>query len=333
MTAIGDRFVVTVTKVEQGERLDRVLSKRAKVDARFGEGVTRSAIQKWIGEGLVTVGEKATSADHKVHENEEIAVVPRGGDTSTVVPDASVPFAVLHEDDDLIVVSKPAGVVVHPARGHYEKTLVHGLLGRGLFRKEDVEAMTEGASEGDQLRPGIVHRIDMDTSGLLVVARNAVTREALKILFQAHDIERVYDAFVVGRAEAKTYRTLHGRHANDRLRYTSKVREGKVAVTHVEVVEHFGDVATRVRCRLETGRTHQIRMHLAEVGTPILADKLYGKKPRDPQLAAIADALGRQALHAGVIGFRHPRSGNVLRFEETLPLDLSVALAALHKLA
>jgi len=333
VSRLGERFVLTVTKDEQGERLDRVLAKRAKGDARFGEGVTRSAIQKWIGEGLVTVGGVPMSADHKVMDGQEIALVPRGGETTTVVPDAAVPFTVLHQDEDLVIVSKPAGVVVHPARGHYEGTLVHGLLGRGLFRAEDVEAMTEGASEGEHLRPGIVHRIDMETSGILVVARNAVTREALKVLFQAHDMERVYEAFVVGRAEAKTYRTLHGRHPTDRLRYTSKVREGKVAVTHVEVVERFGDAATHVRCRLETGRTHQIRMHLAEAGTPILADKLYGKKSKDPRIVAIAEALGRHGLHAGVLGFRHPRGGETMRFEEALPVDLVTAQTALRSLA
>jgi 23S rRNA pseudouridine1911/1915/1917 synthase len=324
-------FELAVTKAEHGERLDRVLAKRAKSDARFGEGVTRSALQRWIAAGHVQVSGAAASADTKVIEGQAIAVRPLAGEKTEVVPDADVPFEILHVDDDLVVVSKPAGLVVHPARGHYEKTLVHGLLGRGLFRAEDIAAMAEGEG-AEHVRPGIVHRIDMETSGILVVARNAFTREALKALFQAHDIERAYEAFVVGRAEARTYRTLHGRHPTDRLRYSGKVREGKVAVTHVEVVERFGEAATRVRCRLETGRTHQIRVHLSEAGTPILADKLYGRKPRDPRVLAVAEALGRHALHAGVLGFVHPRTRKSLRFEQPLPRDMAEALRALEAL-
>ncbi len=329
---VTEPFELAIAKHEHGERLDRVLAKRAKGDVRFGEGVTRSAIQRWIASGNVHVGVGVVgSADTKVIEGQVVVVRPIAGERTEVVPDANVAFGLVHVDDDLIVVSKPAGLVVHPARGHYEKTLVHGLLGRGLFRAEDIASMAEGEG-AEHVRPGIVHRIDMETSGILVVARNAVTREALKALFQAHDIDRVYEAFVVGRAEARTYRTLHGRHPTDRLRYSGKVREGKVAVTHVEVVEHFGDLATHVRCRLETGRTHQIRVHLAEAGTPILADKLYGKKPRDARVAALAEALGRHALHAGVLGFVHPRTKKVLRFEEPLPHDLQTARMALAAL-
>ncbi len=324
-------FELAVEKVEHGERLDRVLAKRAKGDPRFGEGVTRSAIQRWIAAGHVQLAGSSASADAKVSEGQVIAVRPLAGERTEVIPDADVAFEVVYVDDDLVVVSKPAGLVVHPARGHYEKTLVHGLLGRGLFRAEDIAAMAEGEG-AEHVRPGIVHRIDMETSGVLVVARNAVTREALKVLFQAHDIDRVYEAFVVGRAEARTYRTLHGRHPTDRLRYSGAVREGKVAVTHVEVVARFGDAATHVRCRLETGRTHQIRVHLAEAGTPILADKLYGKKPRDPRVLAIAEALGRHALHAGVLGFVHPRTRKLLRFEEALPADMQNARRSLAAL-
>ena len=325
----GEPFVITVSKAEHGERLDRVLAKRAKSDDRFGEGATRSALQKSIGEGLVRVAGAVTSTDAKVTAGQEIQVIPRGAERSVVVPDASVPFTVLHVDDDVVVVSKPAGVVVHPARGHYEKTLVHGLLGRGLFRAEDLEAMVDG-EEADHVRPGIVHRIDRETSGILVVARNALAREALKALFQAHELERIYEGFVVGRAEATTYRTLHGRHATERMRYTGKVTEGKVAVTHVQVVAQFAGVAAHVRCTLETGRTHQIRMHLAEAGTPILADKLYGRRPKDGRLAGVAEALGRHALHAGTLGFRHPRTGHMMRFAEPLPPDMQTALESLQ---
>ncbi len=324
-------FEFEVAQAEHGERLDRMLARRAKHDARFGEGATRSALQRWISTGRVLVGGAQADSDQKVNEGQSVRVHPAGGERTTVLPDDSVPFAIVHVDDDLVVVSKPAGVVVHPARGHSEKTLVHGLLGRGLFRVEDVAALSEGT--GEHVRPGIVHRIDRETSGLLVVARTPWMREALKALFQEHALERVYEGLAVGRAESTTYRTLHGRHPTDRLRYTGRVREGKVAVTHVEVVDRFGGLATRVRCRLETGRTHQIRVHLAEGGTPLLADKLYGRKPNHLGVLSIAESLGRHALHAGVLGFVHPRSGETLRFEEPLPNDLLSAQAALATLA
>jgi 23S rRNA pseudouridine1911/1915/1917 synthase len=177
-----------------------------------------------------------------------------------------------------------------------------------------------------------VHRLDKDTSGLIVVAKDAETREALKALFARHDIEREYVAIVVGVAKDATFDTLHGRHPTDRLRFSTRVTAGRRAVTHVRVLERLGG-ATLVGCRLDTGRTHQIRVHLAEVGkTPILGDTLYGKPPRDPALRAIAEALGRQALHARLLGFRHPATGEHLRLESAMPADMASAVEALRAL-
>ena len=163
----------------------------------------------------------------------------------------------------------------------------------------------------------------------MVVARTGRAREGLKEQFARHTIERAYDAWGVGRVTLARHETLHGRHPKDRLRFTTRVREGKRAVTHVEVLQRYGELATYVRCRLETGRTHQIRVHLSETGTPILGDPLYGRPPRDPRLASIATTLGHQALHARVLGFVHPTTGETMRFEAPLPADFVAAMNAL----
>ena len=211
----------------------------------------------------------------------------------------------IYEDEDLLVLDKPAGVVVHPARGHATGTLVNGLLARGTLRTDGVDR-----------RPGIVHRLDKGTSGLLVVAKTDQAREALQGMFARHEMGRVYVAIVAGHAVDATYDTLHGRHPTDRLRFTTRVARGKRAVTHVRVLERLlGGRATLVECRLDTGRTHQIRVHLAEVAkTPILGDPVYAKKPRDADLASAASSLGHQALHAARLAFVHPRTGQPLSF-------------------
>jgi 23S rRNA pseudouridine1911/1915/1917 synthase len=257
-------------------------------------------------------------------------------------------------DDAVIVLNKPAGLVVHPARGHRTGTLVNGLLARGVFDPPDGDeevderpsvstrrASTSAAPPGDAVppsgpadldrsRPGIVHRLDKGTSGLMVVARHPRAREHLKAQFAAHTIEREYVAICVGDVKAKTHATLHGRHPTDRLRFSSRVKTGKRAVTHVTPLERFGGVATYVACRLETGRTHQIRVHLADDRTPILGDALYGKPPKHAVLREAAVALGHPALHARVLGFLHPVTGKKVRFEVEPPADFQVALTALR---
>jgi 23S rRNA pseudouridine1911/1915/1917 synthase len=219
---------------------------------------------------------------------------------------------------------KPVGLVVHPARGHEGGTLVNGLLALGLFKA--------GAWEGDEdahLRPGIVHRLDKGTSGVMIVARNARAREHLKAQFAAHSIERAYEAICVGTVKARTFDTLHGRHPTERLKFTGHVKVGKRAVTHVRPIEALLG-ATHVECRLETGRTHQIRVHLAEAGHAILGDPLYGRAPQGARLKEVAARLGHQALHARVLGFVHPRSGKTMRLEAAPPADFAAALAALR---
>jgi 23S rRNA pseudouridine1911/1915/1917 synthase len=206
---------------------------------------------------------------------------------------------------------------------------VNGLLARPGFRA----APSDERDRTGALRPGVVHRIDKDTSGILVVAKSARAREALKAELSAHTVERRYLALTLGVPRPGTIRTAYGRDRRSRLRFTSKLREGKPAVTHVRVLESFAGRAALVECRLETGRTHQIRVHLSEQSkTPLLGDRVYGKPPAAPDLAAIAERLGRQALHAALLGFRHPASGHPLRFEAPPPDDFQLALMALRAL-
>jgi 23S rRNA pseudouridine1911/1915/1917 synthase len=233
----------------------------------------------------------------------------------------AIPLTVVHEDRWLVVIDKPAGLVVHPAPGHEAGTLVNALLAhcgdlRGI---------------GGELRPGIVHRIDKDTSGLLVVAKDDQTMKALGAAFKAHDIERVYEALVVGRPPAESGRvdTLHGRDPRDRKKFSVRVKEGRRAITDWRVIERFSGAA-RMEAELETGRTHQVRVHLAALGCPLLADRTYGRPPRELELRAIADQLGRQALHARTLGFVHPATGKTLTFTSEPPDDFRRALAALR---
>jgi 23S rRNA pseudouridine1911/1915/1917 synthase len=248
---------------------------------------------------------------------------------SDAEPDAGIELEVVFEDESLLVVNKPAGLVVHPARGHRSGTLVNGLLAR-----PDFAGTSDPDDEDGARRPGIVHRIDKDTSGLLVVAKTDVSRESLKAQLAAHSAERAYLALSLGVPALRTIRTAYGRDRRSRLRFSSRVREGKPAVTHVKLLEKLaGGRAAFVECRLETGRTHQIRVHLSEQAkTPLIADALYGRRPNDPELALVSDELGRQALHAAVLGFTHPVSGERLRFEVKPPADFERALAALRAL-
>ncbi|MGH7270978.1 MAG: RluA family pseudouridine synthase, partial [Polyangiaceae bacterium] len=276
----------------------------------------------------VTVGGAVRGAATKVREGDRVVVNPEPPAATRAVPDEDVRFDVIYVDEDIVVVNKPAGLVVHPARGHARGTLVNGLLGRGLFRRELLESADGDGQDGANARPGIVHRLDRGTSGVLVVARTPEAREKLKGQFQTHSIERAYEAIAVGRAQEQTLSTLHGRHPRDRLRFTSRVSRGKRAVTHIAPLAYL-DGVTHVECRLETGRTHQIRVHLAESGTPVLGDPLYGRPPRDPRVRAVGERLAHQALHARSLGLVHPRTGVFVHFEAVIPEDFACALRAL----
>jgi 23S rRNA pseudouridine1911/1915/1917 synthase len=288
-------------------------------------------VQRWIDEGRVQVNGKACRAKDAVGPGDVIDVEPGPPPVSHAEPDPNVSLRVLHEDEELLVVDKQAGLVVHPARGHATGTLVNGLLARPGFSRHTADPRDPEGS----LRPGIVHRLDKDTSGVLVVAKTDRAREGLKAQLSSHTMERVYRALTVGVPRSGTISTLHGRDPSSRLRFSSKVREGRRAVTHVQVLASLAaGRAALVECRLETGRTHQIRVHLSEqMGTPIFADELYGGNRGPSELRGIAAELGRQALHAAVLGFVHPVSGETLRFETPFPEDFRRAYEALLALS
>jgi 23S rRNA pseudouridine1911/1915/1917 synthase len=313
----------------------------------MADGPSRSELQRWIEHGGVTIDGIVKKAADKLREGAKIEVEPEAPPPTEALAEEGIEFDVVYIDDDLVVLNKPAGLVVHPARGHRTGTLVNGLLARGVFDAPDGDdeldehgsgtmralADADSAVSGvpERSRPGIVHRLDKGTSGLMVVARNSRSREHLKVQFAAHSIEREYVAICVGDVRRQTFDTFHGRHPKDRLKFSSKVKVGKRAVTHIAPIERLAKgLVTYVSCRLETGRTHQIRVHLADGGTPILADELYGGRPKQPVLREIASALARPALHARVLGFVHPSSGKQVRFEVDPPADIQVALAALR---
>ena len=302
---------ITVAASESGERLDKVLSARAEL------GFSRATLQRWMDEGRVTVAGKPVHPKDKARAGVTVHIEPAPPPPSEALPEA-IPLDVLFEDEHLIVLHKPAGLVVHPAAGHTSGTLVNALLHH-----------TEVEAGEDPRRPGVVHRLDKDTSGVMVVTRTELAREAMARLFAAHDIERVYEAICQGSPASKiTYHTMIGRHPTERKRFSSKVRTGKRAITHVTKVRDLHGAAL-IRCQLETGRTHQIRVHLADHGFPLLGDQVYGKKSRDPRVQEAAEALGRQALHARVLGFVHPVTNVPMRFEVEPPADFQRALAAL----
>jgi 23S rRNA pseudouridine1911/1915/1917 synthase len=306
---------------EQPERIDKVL-------ARLSPETSRTTIQRWIDEGRVSVDGSPCRRKDLVGAGRVLVVAPGPPPLTEVRPDPRVRFEVVFEDLHLIVVNNPAGVVVHPGRGHWDGTLVAGLIARPGFARPPQDPLDP---EG-HLRPGVVHRIDKGTSGLLVIAKDEPAREGLKAQLAARTVERAYRAFTIGLPTSGRIESLHGRHPKSKRKFTSFVATGRRAVTNVEVQEWLANAGVAVVvCRLETGRTHQIRVHLSErAQTPILCDPIYGGIPKWEPLRAIAVALQRQALHAEVLGFVHPLTHERLRFEAPLPPDMASALETLR---
>jgi 23S rRNA pseudouridine1911/1915/1917 synthase len=238
-----------------------------------------------------------------------------------------LPLLIVHEDDDLLVIDKAPMMVVHAGAGHHSGTLVNAVLGHLGVTADELPVLPGN----EPTRPGIVHRLDRETSGLIVVAKHSRAQEHLAGQFRTHDIERAYLGIVVGVPDWRQRRveTSHGRDAKDRRRFSPRVEGSRTAITHMEV-ERVLVGAALLRFRLETGRTHQIRMHARHEGHPILGDALYGGKTADPTVRAVATRLGRQALHAAILGFRHPRDGSNVRFEAPLPDDLQQTLTELQ---
>jgi 23S rRNA pseudouridine1911/1915/1917 synthase len=306
----------TVAPHAAGQRLDVVLA------AEFPE-VSRTQFTRQIGEGAVTVNGQSVAPSRKVRAGETVAWTPPIPRASGDVEAQDIPLQVIHEDECLLVLNKPAGLVVHPAAGHEDGTLVNALLAHC----KDLRGI------GGELRPGIVHRLDKDTSGLLVVAKDEPTLVALGEDFKIHRIKRMYDALVVGRAPRASGKidTLHGRDPYDRKKFTTKVKTGRRAVTNWRLVEELGGAA-HLQAELETGRTHQVRVHFAAMGCPLLGDSTYGRPPRDLDIRALAQTLGRQALHARVLGFFHPKTKAWLEFQVEPPDDFAQALHGLRAL-
>lgn len=311
----------TVEPLTESERIDRWLAVRIP-DA------SRAKIQAWIREGRVRIDGQPCRPKDNVREGNVVEVEPGERTLTEAAPDGTVPIDVVFEDEHLLVVNKPAGLVVHPAKGHATGTLVNGLLAHGSFRVTSDERDPVG-----HLRPGIVHRIDKDTSGLLVVTKTDPAREGLKGALAEHRVERVYTAITCGVPTITVIRSLYGRHPTSRLRFTSNIREGKIAVTFVRVLEVLAaGHAALIECRLETGRTHQIRVHMTErAQSPLLADPIYrNHRSADATLEVAVDAIGHQALHAGTLGFEHPITKQRHRFVVEPPREFQKALEILR---
>ena len=284
-----------------GARLDVVLAART--------GLSRAAAQRLIEEGHVTVDGGPVRKRHALRLGEAVAW-QRGPETTAVLTAEDVPYDIVYEDDRLLVVDKPAGVVVHPAPGHE-----HGTLAQGLVE--------HGARGGHELRPGIVHRLDKDTSGLLIVAKGDLAYQALVAAMERRDIKRVYVALLRGDLpqDEGTIDAPIGRHVRDRKRMSLHTTAGKRAVTHFRVLGRAPGF-TLVRVQLETGRTHQIRVHFAALGYPVAGDAQYGGRQRP-------EGLGRQFLHAAQVAFPHPADERQMSFTCPLPSDLQAFLASL----
>ena len=286
----------TLTADQAGERLDAFL-------ARSLPDLTRSAAQRLLEEGAVTLGGKPAKKNTKTAPGDVVEVTLPDPQPVEVVPQ-DIPLDIVYEDADVIVVNKPVGLVVHPAPGHPDGTLVNALL---------YHCGTSLSGINGELRPGIVHRIDRDTSGLIIAAKNDRAHLALSAQLQDHTLARVYEAVVVGnlREDSGTVNAPIGRHPVDRKKMAIEPRNGRPAVTHWRVLARYPGY-THVECRLETGRTHQIRVHMASIGHPLLGDTVYGSKKPWPGLAG-------QCLHARKLRFVHPSTGQPVEVECPLP--------------
>lgn len=296
MTPTTHRFVVPPGA--PAHRLDLTLVER-------GHGFSRAQIQRLIREGRVTVDGKSVKAGHLLRPGEAVVVEIPEPQPLKLEPEA-IPLSILYEDESVMVIDKPAGMVVHPAAGNWKGTLVHALLAHApAFRELGGE------------RPGIVHRLDKGTSGVLVVAKTPAAHEALARQFKAHTVTRKYLALALGDARdaVGTIRTPIGRHVTDRKKMGVRTRKGREAATHYRVQERFGD-AMLLEVRLETGRTHQVRVHLAHIGHPVLGDRVYGGA-RAMQLRG--ERVERVMLHAAVLGFTHPATGAYREFSSPPP--------------
>lgn len=292
-----EEFNIEASNEWIGRRIDKVLSE-------YFEDYSRSFIKKLFDDDLILVNGKKSKPGYNIKNGDILDIsVPDPIDIQ-IVPE-NIPLDIIYEDNDVILINKPKGMVVHPAPGHYSGTLVNGLM----YHFGDSLSGING-----EIRPGIVHRIDMDTTGVLVVCKNDAAHRILSEQLHEHSITRKYYAIVHGNltADDGTVDAPIGRSPKDRKKMAVNTRNGRRAVTHYHVIERFGGKYTYIECQLETGRTHQIRVHMASLGHPILGDEVYGPKKCPFKLQG-------QTLHAGVLGFIHPSTDEYVEFTAELP--------------
>lgn len=279
-----------------GERLDKFLAEELSE-------MSRSHIQKLIKDGHISVNQKPVKANYKLSAGDEITVSVPEPEIPDILPE-DIPLDIIYEDDDILVVNKPKGMVVHPAPGHYSGTLVNAIMYHCRDNLSGINGVT---------RPGIVHRIDMDTTGSLLICKNDRAHQSLAEQLKEHSITRKYHAIVHGnlKEDTGTVNAPIGRHPVDRKKMSIHAPNGRLAVTHYRVLERFGNY-TYIECQLETGRTHQIRVHMSSIGHPILGDTVYGP-------AKSPFKLEGQTLHAKVLGIVHPTTGEYMEFDAPLP--------------
>lgn len=294
------KLIIDVSDEETGERIDSFLSGKTEF--------TRTRIQQLIKDKNITVNGKVTKSSYKIEENDEIAIEVPEAETTEIKPE-NIKIDIVYEDSDIAVINKQAGLVVHPAHGHYSGTLVNAIL----YHIKDLSGIN------GEIRPGIVHRLDKDTSGLIVIAKNDKVHTALTEMFQEKKIRKTYLAILKGKlnkSEGKIV-TQIGRDKNDRKKMTviDDITKGKNAITNYKVVSQ-NNLFTLVKVNIETGRTHQIRVHMRHLGYPILGDSVYGRKDNEK----------RQMLHAYKLEFLHPVTGHQMEFTGEIPEDFQKAL-------
>ncbi|WP_313180306.1 RluA family pseudouridine synthase [Lacrimispora sp.] len=291
---MSQEFVVAPE--EAGVRIDRYLSDQC-------QDISRSYLQKLLKEQSVLVEEKPVKSNYKVNAGDRISLTLPEIREPEIIPE-EIPLDIVYEDKDIILINKPKGMVVHPAAGHYSGTLVNGLMSHCRSELSGINGV---------MRPGIVHRIDMDTTGVLIVCKNDMAHNSISEQLKEHSITRKYAAIVHGvlKEDEGTINAPIGRHPIDRKKMSINEKNGREAVTHYRVLERFRQF-TYIECQLETGRTHQIRVHMASIGHPLLGDSVYGP-------AKCPFRLTGQTLHAGVLGIIHPRTGGYMEFTAPLP--------------
>ena len=301
-------YIYSVDDSLDGQRIDKAV-------CELCNELTRSAVQKIIEQGSVSINSSVVTKNKKVKSGDKISVIiPEARELE--IEAENIPLDIRYEDSDLLVVNKPKGMVVHPAAGNYDKTLVNALL----YHCKDSLSGINGV-----IRPGIVHRIDKDTSGLLIVAKNDFAHISLAEQIKAHSFTREYQTVVYGRfkVDSGTVDAPIGRHPVDRKKMAVTQKNSKHAVTHYNIVDTYRDF-THLRVQLETGRTHQIRVHMSYIGHPVAGDPVYGPKK-------IITSLEGQCLHAGLIGFKHPRTNKYIEIESELPEYFTKFLRGLNR--